>query len=97
MQDGARVYVVGLVVTRQRPGSAANVTFVTLEDETGFINLVVWERTAEKQRQVLLNTALMGVDGVVQKQDGVLHVIVQRLEDQSSLLDSLRTPSRDFH
>ncbi|MDP6436839.1 MAG: error-prone DNA polymerase [Gammaproteobacteria bacterium] len=97
LQDGARVYVAGLVITRQRPGSTGNVTFVTLEDETGFINLVVWEKTAERQRQVLLNTALMGVDGVVQKQDGVLHVIVQRLQDHSALLDSLRTPSWDFH
>ena len=48
--DGARITTAGLVITRQRPGSAANVTFVTLEDETGFINLVVWERLAERQR-----------------------------------------------
>ncbi len=97
LPNGAQVYVVGLVITRQRPGSAGNVTFVTLEDETGFINLVIWERTAKKQRRVLLNTSIMGVHGIVQKQDGVLHVIVQRLEDCSSLLDSLRTKSRDFH
>ena len=96
LDEGARVHVVGLVITRQRPGSARNVTFVTLEDETGFINLVVWESIAARQRSVLLNTALMGVRGVVQKQDGVLHVIAQRLEDRGSLLDNLHTRSRDF-
>jgi error-prone DNA polymerase len=97
LADGAPVYVAGLVITRQRPGSAANVTFVTLEDETGYINLVIWERTAEQQRRILLNSSIMGVYGVVQKQEGVLHVIVRRLEDCSSLLDSLRSKSRDFH
>jgi error-prone DNA polymerase len=50
LPDGTRIYTAGLVITRQRPGSAANVTFVTLEDETGFINLVIWERLADRQR-----------------------------------------------
>ena len=94
--DGAKAYAAGLVITRQRPGSA-NVTFVTLEDESGFINVVVWEQVAEQQRIPLLNSTILGVYGVVQKQDGVLHLIAQRLEDQSSLLNALRVSSRNFH
>jgi error-prone DNA polymerase len=97
LADGADVYVVGLVITRQRPGSAANVTFVTLEDETGFINLVIWERVADQQRQVLLNATVMGVHGKVQKKDGVLHVIAKSLDDRSAKLQSLSAPGRDFH
>jgi len=97
LPDKSRVYAAGLVITRQRPGSAANVTFVTLEDETGFINLVVWEQVAEQQRSVLLNATVMGVSGEIQKQDGVLHVIVKHLDDRSMLLNSLGTKSRNFH
>ncbi len=95
--DGVQVTTAGLVITRQRPGSAANVTFVTLEDETGFINLVVWERLAERQRAELLHASLLEVQGQVQKQDGVLHVIARRLVDRSSLLADLSVSSRDFH
>jgi len=94
---GAHVYTAGLVITRQRPGSANNVTFVTLEDESGFINLVVWERLAERHRQVLLNSAFMGVYGEIQKQDGVLHVIVRRMDDRTPLLRELAVSSRDFY
>lgn len=97
LEDGAAVYTAGLVITRQRPGSANNVTFVTLEDETGFINLIVWEALAERQRQELLNSAVLGVHGTLQRQDGVLHVIARRLENCSSLLNDLSVTSRDFH
>jgi len=97
LPDKSRVYAAGLVITRQRPGSAANVTFVTLEDETGFINLVVWEQVAEKQRNVLLNATVLGVSGEIQKQDGVLHVIAKHLDDRSMLLSGLNSKSRNFH
>ena len=97
LPDKARVHIVGLVITRQRPGNAANVTFVTLEDETGFINLVIWEKVAEKQRNVLLNATVLGVSGYIQKQDGVLHVIAHRLYDRSGLLNNSISGSRDFH
>lgn len=96
LPDKSRVLVAGLVITRQRPGSAANVTFVTLEDETGFINLVVWERIAERQRKVLLGAKIVAVYGETQKQDGVLHVIVRRMVDKSSLLSSFSVRSRSF-
>jgi error-prone DNA polymerase len=95
-QPGARVRTAGLVITRQRPSSASGVTFVTLEDETGYVNLVVWERLAERARRPLLGARLLGVAGVVQKQSGVLHVIAEELADLSGLLGGLETRSRDF-
>jgi error-prone DNA polymerase len=94
---GDRVRAAGLVVTRQRPSSASGVTFVTLEDETGYLNLVVWERLAQRDRRALLGARLLGVVGIVQKESGVLHVIAERLIDHSELLGQLVTRSRDFH
>jgi error-prone DNA polymerase len=96
LSSGARVYTVGLVITRQRPSSASGVTFVTLEDETGYINLIVWQTLAEQQRKVLLGSSLLGVRGEVQRQGEVLHVIAHDLEDNSRLLGQLTLPSRDF-
>jgi error-prone DNA polymerase len=97
LETGARVRAAGLVVTRQRPSSAAGVTFVTLEDETGYLNLVVWERVAERFRKALLGAALLGVLGKVQKEAGVLHVVAERLVDHSGLIGQLVARSRDFH
>jgi error-prone DNA polymerase len=97
LDTGSRVRTAGLVITRQRPGSASGVTFVTLEDETGYLNLVVWEKLAQRDRKILLGARLLGVSGAVQKQDGVLHVIAERLFDHSELLGRLVTYSRDFH
>jgi error-prone DNA polymerase len=97
LPPGARVRTAGLVITRQRPSSASGVTFVTLEDETGYVNLVVWERLAERARRPLLGARLLGVVGVVQKESGVLHVIAEDLVDHSELLGKLDAPSRDFH
>jgi error-prone DNA polymerase len=97
LNAGVRVRAAGLVITRQRPSSAAGVTFVTLEDETGYLNLVVWERLAQRARRALLGATLLGVDGVVQKESEVLHVIAERLVDHSELLGKLVTRSRDFH
>src|SRR5690606_9186838 len=64
---GHRVRTAGLVITRQRPSSAAGVTFLTLEDETGYLNLIVWESLARRQREALLKASLLGVSGRVQK------------------------------
>jgi error-prone DNA polymerase len=91
------VHTAGLVVARQRPSSAKTVTFVTLEDETGCINLIVWEAVAERQRRLLLNAVLLGVWGRLQRQDGVMHVIASQLEDHTLLLGELTAKSRDFH
>jgi len=94
--NGVRVRTAGIVTTRQRPASAGGVTFVTLEDETGYINLIVWRQLAERQRRVLLEARLLGVWGQLQRQGDVLHLVARRLEDLSSLLGPLQTPSRDF-
>ena len=96
LPNDTRVTVAGLVICRQRPGSAGNVVFVTLEDETGQTNVVIWPRLAENQAKELLKSRLLAVHGVTQQEDGVLHVIASRLEDLSSLLGTLTTQSRDF-
>jgi error-prone DNA polymerase len=97
LPDGSPVRTAGLVITRQRPGSASGVTFVTLEDETGSINLVVWRDVAERQRRALVGSRLMGVAGELQVEGEVLHVIARRIVDLSGWLGTLIAPSRDFH
>lgn len=93
---GQRVRTGGLVITRQRPASAQDVTFITLEDESGHINLVVWKALAERQRAVVIGGRLLGVYGEVQREGEVVHVIARRLYDHSALLGDLVAPSRDF-
>ena len=90
------VAVSGLVTGRQRPGSAAGVTFVTLEDETGNINVIVWRDTARCQRRPLLNARLLQVRGTLERHEGVIHVLAGRLDDLSHLIDRLSVRSRDF-
>jgi error-prone DNA polymerase len=96
-----RVRTTGIVTCRQRPGTASGVTFVTLEDETGVINVVVWSGVAEKYRRELLGSTLMTVYGHVErieaKDTPVVHLIAQRLVDHSALLGGLEVASRDFH
>ncbi len=94
--NGSQVRTAGLVVTRQRPGTASGVTFVTLEDETGYVNLIVWRQIAEQQRRALVGARLMGVTGELQLEGEVMHVIVHRLSDLSRWLGDLVAPSRDF-
>ncbi|MCE3285099.1 MAG: dnaE2 [Steroidobacteraceae bacterium] len=96
-RDGTHVRTAGLVITRQRPGSAEGVTFVTLEDEFGSINVIVWRDLGERQRQALVGSRLMGVAGKLQLEGEVMHVVAQRLLDLSPLLGRLRAESRDFH
>ncbi len=91
------VRTAGLVITRQRPGSAEGVTFVTLEDERGSINVIVWRDVAERQRQALIGSRLLGVAGKLQMEGEVMHVIAHRLVDLSPWLGRLRSNSRDFH
>ena len=95
--DGARVRIAGLVTVRQRPQTASGVTFVTLEDETGVVNIVVWRRLADAQRRVLRESRLLALDGRIERADGVQHVVAERLHDYSALLDGLGSQSRDFH
>ena len=94
---GRPVQVAGLVTGRQRPGSAAGVTFVTLEDETGNVNVVVWLATARHQRKPLLTARLLHVQGVVEREGEVVHVMAGKLTDLSHLIETLPVRSRDFH
>ncbi|MDR3388288.1 MAG: error-prone DNA polymerase [Rudaea sp.] len=94
---GRRMRCAGLVTVRQHPGTAKGVTFVTLEDETGHVNVVVWRALAEKQHRVLLESSVLGVDGTLQASEGVYHLIAERLHDYSALLPELSFASRDFH
>jgi error-prone DNA polymerase len=95
--NGAKVITAGLVITRQRPGSAGGVTFVTMEDETGHVNLIVWNRVALEQRAALLESRLLEVHGTLQREGDVQHVIARRLIDLSALLGDLSVVSRNFH
>ncbi len=94
---GAKVRTAGIVLMRQRPGTARGVTFLTLEDESGQVNVIVWERVGREQRQALLESRLLEVHGELQHQEGVCHLIAHRLIDRSVLLGELLTRSRDFH
>ncbi|GJL96179.1 MAG: hypothetical protein DHS20C05_25840 [Hyphococcus sp.] len=96
LSTGQRIGIAGLVITKQRPGTASGVTFVTLEDETGCSNLIVWKKTADEQRDVLLNARLMGVHGKLQREGKVIHVIVHKMLDHSDMLGELSVKSRNF-
>ena len=86
---GRRVTVAGLVLVRQRPGSAKGVVFATLEDETGVTNIVIWQDTFEAFRRPILTSRLMSVTGKMQKEGIVIHIVAQKIEDRSYLLDEL--------
>ncbi|MEZ8696960.1 error-prone DNA polymerase [Vibrio lentus] len=91
------VTVVGLVTGKQSPGTAAGVTFVTLEDNTGNINVVVWGATARAQQQAYLTAKALKVQGVLEKEGEVVHVIAGKLIDITDEIVGLNTKSRDFH
>ena len=102
---GSRVRAAGLVTCRQRPDTASGVVFVTLEDESGCVNVVVWRELLERQRRELLGARLLAVEGVIQREGLVVHLLARRLMDHSLLLEhlggeasgTLRVRSRDFH
>lgn len=105
LRHGSRVRAAGLVTCRQRPDTASGVVFVTLEDESGCVNVVVWRELLERQRRALLGARLLAVEGVIQREGLVVHLLARRLEDHSLLLEklggeacgTLRVRSRDFH
>ena len=100
MRNGSAVSYAGLVICRQRPGTAAGVVFMTLEDETGFVNLVVWSKVFQQYRSTILTTSFLGVSGTIQSQHHVVHIIAQRfwLPDLPTNEDaSVQVRSHDFH
>jgi error-prone DNA polymerase len=94
---GRRVRAAGIVTCRQHPATAKGTTFVTLEDETGYVNVVVWESVATAHRKALVFSRFMTVIGRVEKQGAVVHLIAEELIDHTRLLGALATASRDFH
>jgi hypothetical protein len=94
--DRARVAVCGLVIVRQRPGSAKGVLFITLEDETGVVNVVVWAKIYEAHRRAVLAARLLRVTGRIQRDGPVVHVVAEIIEDVSHLLDLLTAAPRPF-
>jgi error-prone DNA polymerase len=95
--DGRKVRYVGLVICRQRPGTASGVTFCTLEDETGFVNLVIWQQVFERYAVLARTAAILGVDGRIQRSEGVTHLIAETLWEPDFDLATEGTRSRDFH
>jgi error-prone DNA polymerase len=95
--DGNLVVTAGLVISRQRPGSAGGVIFVTMEDETGYVNLIVWNNVAVAQRAALLESRLLEVHGKLQREGDVQHVIARRLTNLSAMLGDLTVTARNFH
>jgi error-prone DNA polymerase len=96
-QDGQLARACGIVTVRQRPETANGVIFLTLEDEFGTINIIVWPNLVEQQRRELMTSQLLGVYGVWQSRQGVRNLIAKRLVDCSHLLGELETRSRNFH
>jgi error-prone DNA polymerase len=97
LADGRKVRYVGLVICRQSPGTASGVTFCTLEDETGFVNLVIWRQVFERHAILARTAAILGVDGRVQRSEGVTHLIADELWEPDFELATEGTRSRDFH
>lgn len=97
MEQGARLSVIGMVICRQRPDTAGGTVFMTLEDETGFVNLIIWRSRFEQLRTVLLTGSFLGVRGVVQNAEGVVHVLVEDAWHARLPHHAVASGSRDFH
>jgi error-prone DNA polymerase len=91
------VSVVGVVTGRQSPGTASGVTFITLEDETGNINVIVYRNTAAKQKQAFLTATIMQVNGIIEREGEVIHIIAGKLIDLSKKINNYKNKSRNFH
>ena len=96
MPDGRRVRYAGMVICRQRPGTARGVTFMTLEDETGFVNLVIWQQTFQRYSVLAKTLSCMGVTGNLQAAEGVTHLVVDKIWRPKLDKTSIRLKSRDF-
>ena len=96
MKNGDDVEVVGLVVSRQKPKTASGVIFITLEDEFGFINLIIWPSISRLFRKTIVKSCILKSEGKLQIQNSVAHIIVKKLTDISYLFSDLNFNSRDF-
>ena len=96
LSQRTRVIFCGLVIVRQQPRSANGVMFVTLEDDTGTVNLIIWPMLLKKYRSVILKAQLLSVKGVIQREGDVVNLIGEEFEDRTGLLGQLDSASRDF-
>lgn len=90
--NSARVTVAGLVLVRQRPGTANGVIFITLEDETGVCNIIIWHKVYETYRRAIISGRMLRITGRIQRENAVCHVIAEYVEDISFMLDELLLP-----
>jgi error-prone DNA polymerase len=97
LRNGARVRYAGLVICRQRPGTAGGVVFMTLEDETGFVNAVIWENVFQRYSVLAKTVSFLGITGKLQVEDGVVHLVAEELWEPRLELKPASAPSRDFH
>ena len=97
MPDGGQVRYAGLVICRQRPGTASGVTFMTLEDETGFVNVVIWKQVFDDHAVLARTASFLGVSGKLQSESGVVHVVADTLWAPAIPARPPTAGSRDFH
>ncbi|MBM4256953.1 MAG: hypothetical protein FJ147_13780 [Deltaproteobacteria bacterium] len=97
LPNGARVRYAGLVISRQRPSTSKGVVFMTLEDETGFVNVVLWATVYTRYKVIAKTATLLGVTGRLQSQDGVVHLVAEQLWIPHVRQLPVRVTSRDFH
>jgi error-prone DNA polymerase len=96
IESGQRVVVAGLVLVRQRPGTSKGVIFMTLEDETGVANIIVWPKAFERLRAIVIGARFVAVSGKLQSESGVIHIIAERMEDLTPMLGQLSDEGRDI-
>jgi error-prone DNA polymerase len=97
MKNSEKVRYAGLVICRQRPGTAGGVVFMTLEDETGFVNVVIWESVFQRYSVLAKTVSFLGITGTLQVEDGVVHLVAEKLWEPKTELKPTGAPSRDFH
>ena len=97
MPDGTRARYAGIVITRQRPGTAKGVVFMTMEDETGFVNVVIWKDVFERFRILAKTSSFLGITGKIQSESGVVHLIADELWTPNLPVQPRKRRSRDFH
>jgi error-prone DNA polymerase len=96
-RDGQQVRYAGLVICRQRPGTAKDVTFLTMEDETGFVNIVIWQHVYARYTVLVRTVSFLGITGTLQVEDGVVHLVARALWRPRVNVHNAHGPSRDFH
>jgi error-prone DNA polymerase len=96
-ENGVNIRYAGLVICRQRPGTAGGVVFMTLEDETGFVNVVIWESVFQRYSVLAKTVSFLGITGKLQVEDGIVHLIANKLWEPRVELKPIGAPSRNFH